>query len=50
MVMEHEVDKMKQKLGKEIVKILKVMINSEKKRRLYKKFMVENKMEILYEA
>ena len=30
MVMEHEIDEMKQELGKEMVKMMKVVINSEK--------------------
>ena len=50
MVMEHEIYEMKQKLGKEIVKMMKTMINSVKNRGLYKKLMVENNMEILCEA
>ena len=33
MVMEHEIDKMKQKLGKKIVKMMKVMINSQEEKR-----------------
>ena len=44
--MENEIDKKKQKLGNEIIKMMKVMINSREE----KKLMVENNMEILYET
>ena len=51
-VMEHEIDEMKQELvGKDIVKMIKGMINSEKNIEVStRKMMVENNMEILFET